>query len=72
MGVTHELVGLLNDNDAVTVVAEPHGGMGTRSAATDDDDVALDALATALDGGGCHCCCKAAKAHTNTHDVLHL
>lgn len=70
---THELVGLLDDNNALAVVAQPHRSVGTRRAAADDGDVPGDAPVTmALERGARNSGGKAAEAHTGTHDVMHV
>ncbi len=71
---THELVGLLDDNHTVAVVAQPHGGVGTGGTATNDDNIARYGLAatTALDGGSCNRGYEAAEAHAGAHDVMHI
>jgi hypothetical protein len=75
LGKTHELVGLLYDDNTVAVVAQPDGSMGTRRTAADDDDIPRDGLGavTALECGSSGSCCgEVAKAHSGTHGVTHL
>jgi hypothetical protein len=71
-GRTHKLVGLFYDNNALTVIAQPHGGVGTGRTAANDDNVPRDGLfaATTLGGDGSRSRGCEAEAEADVLDLL--